>query len=77
MQLAMEENAYAEFLHMAAEEEDGVYNEEEHTTSNDAHVCDMYYQVVCCSHTLFSSYEIICPQCMCARTFFLSMFSYL
>jgi hypothetical protein len=32
MQLAMEENAYAEFLHMAAEEEDGVYNEEEHTT---------------------------------------------
>ena len=35
MQLAMEEKGYEEFLHMAAQEEDNVYNEEEHITSGE------------------------------------------
>ncbi len=69
MQLAMEEKGYEEFLHMDAQEEDDVYNEEEHITTNEAQVYDMYYQLICCAHTLCSSYQIICLQCMCAGHF--------
>ena len=38
MQLAMEEKGYDEFLNMAAQEEDDMYNEEEHITTNEAQV---------------------------------------
>ena len=61
MQLAMEEKGYDEFLHMAAQEEDGVYKEEENIITNETQVYDMYYQVIGCAHTLCSSYQIICP----------------
>jgi hypothetical protein len=70
MQLAMEEKGYDEYLHMAAQQEDNVYNEEERITSGEASVNDMFYQVICCAHTLCSSYQIICPQYMCAKNFF-------
>lgn len=69
MQLAMEEKGYDEYLHIAAQEEDNVYNEEEHITSGEAQANDMFYQVICCAHTLCSSYQIICYQCMCAQHF--------
>jgi hypothetical protein len=64
MQLAMEEKGYNEFLHMAAQEEDGVYTKEEHISTNETHVYGMYYRVICCAHTL-------CPQCMCGGHFVL------
>jgi hypothetical protein len=65
----MEEKGYDEYLHMAAQEEDNVYNEEEHITSGEAQVNDMFYQVICCAHILCSSCQIICPQCMCVWHF--------
>ena len=46
IQLAMEEKGYEKILHMAAQEEDDAYNEEEHITTNAAHVYDMYYQLI-------------------------------
>jgi hypothetical protein len=46
MQLAMEEKGYNEFLHMAAQEEDGVYTKEEHISTNETHVYGMYYRVI-------------------------------
>jgi hypothetical protein len=36
MQLAMEEKGYEEILHIAAQKEHGVYNEEEPITTNEA-----------------------------------------
>ena len=36
MQLAMEENGYDEYLHMATQEVDNVYNEEERITSGES-----------------------------------------
>ena len=83
MQLAKEEKGCTEFLHKVAKEEDSAYNEEL-TTTNEVQVYDMYYQVICCAHTLCSSYQIICLHCMCdghfcfqcSRTYDESLVSY-